>query len=143
MLKGYEILCPHITLYCTPSLTEFDNPVKLNVQHYDIWYNAVRISSTFASKCQMAQSLLKKSAMFGFLKKKAEISGQECFVMSKENNKSKVERVYDQIVSGYTPSEYVNTDWKMRDGVYPQYSVFENNESYPSGTSKSIQSLCL
>ena len=53
MLKGYEILCPHITLYCTPNLTEFDNPVKLDVQHYDIWYNAVRISSTFVSKCQM------------------------------------------------------------------------------------------
>ena len=53
MSKGYEILCPHITLYCTSNLTKFDNPVKLDVQHYDIWYNAVRISSTFVSKCKM------------------------------------------------------------------------------------------
>lgn len=91
----------------------------------------------------MVQNSLRKREFFVFLKTMADISRPERFVMSKENNKSKVERVYDQIVSGYTPSEYINTDWKMRDGVYQQYSVFENNESYPSGTSKSIQSLCL
>lgn len=91
----------------------------------------------------MTQSVFKECLMFAFLKKLADISKPERFVMSKESNKPKVERVYNQIVSGFTPSEYVKTDWKMRDGVYPQYSVFENNESYPSGTSKSIQSLCL
>lgn len=63
--------------------------------------------------------------------------------MRKDNKKSTIKPIYDQVISGYTPSKYVNTDWKMRNGVYPQYSVFENNESYPSGTSKSIQSLCI
>lgn len=72
-----------------------------------------------------------------------DISALECLVMKEDNNKLRVEQAYESIVSGYTPSEFVNTEWKMRDGVYPQYSVYENNESYPSGTSKSIQSLSL
>ena len=45
---------------------------------------------------------------------------------------------FDELMKGYQPSEYVNTEWPMKDGMYQQYSAFENDVQCASGTHTSI-----
>jgi hypothetical protein len=35
--------------------------------------------------------------------------------------------VFDKIIKEYEPSKFVQTEWKMQDGLYVQYSAYENN----------------
>ncbi len=44
---------------------------------------------------------------------------------------------YDQLMKGYKPSQYVNQSWPMKDGMYQQYSAFEDDVQCASGTHKS------
>ena len=53
--------------------------------------------------------------------------------MNKDLDKS-----YDQLMKDYKPSKYVNQDWPMKDGMYQQYSAFEDDVQCSSGTYKSI-----
>ncbi len=44
----------------------------------------------------------------------------------------------DRLMKDYKPSQYVNQNWPMKDGMYQQYSAFEDDVQCVSGTSKSI-----
>lgn len=55
------------------------------------------------------------------------------FAMDKDFNKS-----YDQLMKDYKPSQYINQDWPMKDGMYQQYSAFEDDVQCASGTHTSI-----
>lgn len=35
--------------------------------------------------------------------------------------------VFDKIIKEYEPSKFVQTEWEMQDGLYVQYSAYENN----------------
>lgn len=35
--------------------------------------------------------------------------------------------VFDKILKEYEPSKFVQTEWEMQDGLYVQYSAYENN----------------
>lgn len=48
---------------------------------------------------------------------------------------------YDGMMKGYEPSKYVNQDWPMKDGMYLQYSAFENDVQCTTGTHASIMAL--
>lgn len=43
-------------------------------------------------------------------------------------------QVFSELMEGYQPSEYVNKEWPMKDGMYQQYSAFENDVQCTSGT---------
>ena len=45
---------------------------------------------------------------------------------------------YEKIMDGYEPSQYVNKEWPMKDGMYQQYSAFEDDVQCTSGTQSSI-----
>ncbi len=45
---------------------------------------------------------------------------------------------YDRLMKDYKPSQYVNQNWPMKDGMYQQYSAFEDDVQCASGTNKSI-----
>lgn len=42
---------------------------------------------------------------------------------------------YSQLMRDYKPSPYVTTEWPMKDGMYQQYSGYEDNSPSVSGTS--------
>ncbi len=42
---------------------------------------------------------------------------------------------YSQLMRDYRPSPYVTTEWPMKDGMYQQYSGYEDNSPSVSGTS--------
>lgn len=54
--------------------------------------------------------------------------------MDKEN----IQRAFSELMKGYHPSEYVSQEWPMKDGMYQQYSAFENDVQCASGTNTSI-----
>ena len=43
-----------------------------------------------------------------------------------------------ELMKDYQPSEFVNKEWPMKDGMYQQYSAFENDVQCTSGTHTSI-----
>lgn len=47
-------------------------------------------------------------------------------------------KAYSEFMTGYQPSDYVTKEWPMKDGMYQQYSAFENDVQCASGTHTSI-----
>jgi len=51
--------------------------------------------------------------------------------------------LYNKLMNGFEPSPYVSTEWEMQDGIYRQYSAYENNTFSSSGTNSSIIAVSL
>ena len=60
---------------------------------------------------------------------------------TKESSSKSTREVYDNLMNGYTPSPYVNTEWKQQNGFYQQYSVYDENCTSVSGTVNTIKAL--
>ena len=46
--------------------------------------------------------------------------------------------LFSELMKDYHPSEFISKEWPMKDGLYQQYSGFENDVECPSGTHSSI-----
>lgn len=57
--------------------------------------------------------------------------------MKKNDNKDLVEQ-YKSIMKDYEPKPFISADWPMENGVYKQYSAFENQTVSVGGTSYSL-----
>ena len=57
--------------------------------------------------------------------------------MKKNDNKDLVEQ-YNSIMKDYEPKPFISGDWPMENGVYKQYSAFENQTVSVGGTSYSL-----
>lgn len=51
---------------------------------------------------------------------------------------TKITKAYSELCNGYHPSPYVNTEWPMKDGMFQQYSGFEDDSPCSTGTLNSI-----
>ena len=49
-----------------------------------------------------------------------------------------LQQTYSDLMKGYQPSDYVNKEWPMKDGMYQQYSAFDSDIQCSSGTHTSI-----
>ena len=47
-------------------------------------------------------------------------------------------QTFSELMKDYQPSEYINKEWPMKDGMYQQYSAFENDVQCTSGTHTSF-----
>lgn len=50
------------------------------------------------------------------------------------SKKKDIVKEYSDFMSGYIPSPYVNKEWPMEDGMYLQYSGWDNTEIGVTGT---------
>lgn len=57
--------------------------------------------------------------------------------MANNTNKDLVEQ-YSSMMKDYRPILYLSGDWPMENGVYKQYSAFENQNTSVGGTSYSL-----
>lgn len=48
--------------------------------------------------------------------------------------KKDLANTFMSLMKDYQPSEYINKEWPMKDGMYQQYSAFENEVQCTSGT---------
>lgn len=64
-------------------------------------------------------------------------------IMEKNQITEETNVLFDQLMKGYEPSPFLTSNWPMQDGVYREYSEYENNDSCPSGTSGSVKSIAL
>lgn len=55
-----------------------------------------------------------------------------------EIKKEELINKYDSIMKGYTPLNFVESNWPMENGVYKQYSAYEKPDNIVSGTSYKI-----
>lgn len=55
-----------------------------------------------------------------------------------EIKKEELINKYDSIMKGYTPHNFVESNWPMENGVYKQYSAYEKPDNIVSGTSYKI-----
>lgn len=58
----------------------------------------------------------------------------------KDNSRNNKE-AYKRIMKGFCPSQYVNPEWEMQNGIYKQYSLYDDNCVSVSGTINSIKAL--
>ncbi len=52
-----------------------------------------------------------------------------------ENKNNKLIEMYNSIMEGYEPHDFVPRNWPMENGVYKQYSAYEQSNCSVSGTS--------
>lgn len=52
-----------------------------------------------------------------------------------ENKKEELIEQYNSIMKGYAPQNFVANNWPMENGVYKQYSAYEQSNNSVSGTS--------
>ena len=58
--------------------------------------------------------------------------------MKKEKKEEIIEK-YNSIMKGYEPQNFVPDNWPMENGVYKQYSAFEQSNTSVSGTSYNLK----
>lgn len=61
--------------------------------------------------------------------------------MDSKDNSQNNQDAYEKMMKDYTPSQYVNTEWEMQNGIYKQYSLYDDNCVSVSGTVNSIKAL--
>lgn len=45
--------------------------------------------------------------------------------MDSKDNSQNNQDAYEKMMKDYTPSQYVNTEWEMQNGIYKQYSLYD------------------
>ena len=61
--------------------------------------------------------------------------------MDSNDKSQKNQEAYEKTMKNYSPSPYVNTEWEMQNGIYKQYSVYDENCVSVTGTINSIKAL--
>lgn len=56
-------------------------------------------------------------------------------------DRDNIQTEYDRLMRDYQSSDFIRRDWQMKNGVYEQYSAYDNNDSCPSGTNDTIKAL--
>ena len=46
-----------------------------------------------------------------------------------------IKYLYNQFIKGYGPSDFINRDWPMKDGMYQQYSGYDTDDLGITGVS--------
>ncbi len=54
---------------------------------------------------------------------------------------SPIKETFDNFMKGYSPSEFVDKEWRMQDGLYQQYTIYKNDVPGVSGTMSSVKAL--
>lgn len=62
-------------------------------------------------------------------------------ISKKTKNQDNVLSTLANITKGYRPNEFIQTEWTMQDGLYKQYSAFEDDEPCVAGNNSSLYSL--
>ena len=62
-------------------------------------------------------------------------------VMDSKDKSQNNQEAYEKMMKDYSPSPYVNTEWEMQNGIYKQYSVYDENSVSVTGTANSIKAL--
>ena len=57
-----------------------------------------------------------------------------------ENDKT-IEKEYNDLMTGYEKSPFIDTEWAMKDGMYQQYSGWDNDVVGVSGTFQNLKML--
>lgn len=63
------------------------------------------------------------------------------YIMDAKDKSQSNQEAYEKMMKDYSPSPYVNTEWKMQNGIYKQYSVYDENCVSVTGTVNSIKAL--
>lgn len=59
----------------------------------------------------------------------------------KENEGKSILKQYADMMEGFTPQPFIQTEWEMKDGLYVQYSAYKEKTPVQSGIANTIMPL--
>lgn len=59
--------------------------------------------------------------------------------IKKRKQSGTIEDTFTKFVDGYQPKPFISSEWPLEDGIYKQYSAFEESGVSVSGTANTLK----